>query len=216
MIVVFGAGGVAREVAWLLEDTRHDNEPLSIDAFVVADGDWRPAQDIDGVPVISESQISARCSDPLVDVYLALGHVATKRRAFTAAAGLRNHRFPALIHSVAMMDRRPGKVEFGQGVIIYPGASLSTEVVIGDFVHINPHAAIAHECRIGNFTTVCPGAVISGKVNIGADCFIGAGAIIKDCVSVIDGCTIGAGATVVKSIVEPGVWVGTPARRMAR
>ncbi|NGY06964.1 hypothetical protein [Solimonas terrae] len=212
MILVFGAGGVALEIAWLLDEMNPRDGSERVAAFVVSDSDWRPGEVIDGIPVTAEGQLQDLCGKQLVDVYIGIGDSAAKRRALTAAEKLPNRRYPPLIHPSVVMDRRPGKVTFGHGAIVYPGASLSTEVAIGNFVHINPRVAIAHHSRVGDFSTVCPGGIISGRVSLGSDCFVGAGAVVKDSLSIIDGCTIGAGATVIRSILAPGVYIGTPAR----
>jgi UDP-3-O-[3-hydroxymyristoyl] glucosamine N-acyltransferase len=59
-----------------------------------------------------------------------------------------------------------------------------------------------------------PGAKISGNVTIGNSVLIGAGATIKEKVQICDDVVIGAGAVVVKSIVEPGVYAGVPAKKI--
>lgn len=208
MIVVMGGGGVAREVAWLLSEERPPRIP---NAFVVANSDWASEETIDGIRTIPDREFDAFQQGP-IHAYLAVGSPMSRRilherlrlRPLTA--------FPSLIHTSARMDLRPGKVHIGEGVVVYPLASLTTEVSLGNFVQINPCATIGHGSRIGDYTTICPGANISGYVTIGSGCFIGAGAVIRDKIRIPDNCVIGAGATVVKSITESGTYVGTPAR----
>jgi len=215
MKVILGAGGVAHEIAWLMGDTQGTTAKAIIpDAFVVSDADWVPNVSIDDVPVLSESQLFLNASGQTVDVYVAVGRPLVKRRALAAIHGRLKCSFPTLVHHRVSIDHREGKVSIGQGTIIYPGASLTTQISIGDFVHMNPGATVAHDCTIGDFTTLCPGALVSGHVKIGSGCFIGAGAIIKEGVTIADDCLIGAGAVVVNDIKESGTWMGIPARRM--
>ena len=61
---------------------------------------------------------------------------------------------------------------------------------------------------------VAPGAVLSGGVTVGDDCMIGAGATVIQDVVLCAGCLIGAGSTVVGEISVPGVYAGSPARRI--
>jgi sugar O-acyltransferase (sialic acid O-acetyltransferase NeuD family) len=215
MNAIFGAGGVAREVAWMLHEvfelTVNDDSP---NIFVVADKDWIPGQRLAGTPVVSQSTFFENHARQSPNIFLALGLPRIKQRALSAIPASMECSFPNMIHPKSSMDRRPGKITFGRGVIVYPGASLTTDISIGDFVHVNPGATVAHESKIGNFSTLCPGSHVSGRVTIGPGCFIGAGAVIREGVSIASGCTIGAGAVVVKSIAQPGIWVGIPARRL--
>ncbi len=50
--------------------------------------------------------------------------------------------------------------------------------------------------------------------NIGSKNFFGAGSIIKDKITIGDNITIGAGSVVTKDTLNPGVYVGMPARKV--
>lgn len=215
MKIVLGAGGVAHEVAWLMSGAqRAPHGEIRPDAFVVSDADWAQGSSVHDVPVMSESQILSIAHGHPVDTYLAVGMPVIKRRALAAIQERLICSFPNLIHPEVSLHNRASKINIGKGTIIYPRASLTTEIRIGDFVHINPCVTVAHHCHIGNFTTLCPGSLISGHVSIGAGCFVGAGAIIKDGVTIANDCLIGAGAVVLNDITEPGTWIGIPARRL--
>lgn len=215
MNIIFGAGGVAREVSWMLNDVWHDVAiSTSVQAFVVADKDWTPNQYLDDIPVISELEFTRRYSKEPIEAYVAVGMPDVKRRVLAFLLAHSNALFPNFIHPKASMDRRFKKVSLGQGNVIYPAVSLTTDIAIGDFVHINPNATIGHECRIGNFCTLCPGVHVSGRVTLGEGCFVGAGAVIKEGLSIAPNCVIGAGAVIIRSITESGKWVGIPAKRL--
>lgn len=214
MNVIFGAGGVAREVAWLIQEIKRREHIPAPTAFVTSDANWLAEQSIEELPVIRESDYLSVGASGSANVYIAIGLPAAKQRVLALIRANFPCSFPNLIHPRVTMDCRPGRVILGEGIIIYPSASLTTDIVIGDFVHINPCVTVAHQVRIGNFCTLCPGSNISGNVTIGSGCFIGAGAIVKEGVSIADNCMIGAGAVVVKTITEPGTWIGIPARRM--
>ena len=215
MNIVFGAGGVAREVSWMLHDVWQAMDmSASTRAFVVADKDWTPSQSVDDVSVISESEFIKRYSKEPIEVYVAVGMPDVKRRILAFLRAHSHASFPNLIHPKASMDRRFKKVILGQGNIIYPAVSFTTDISIGDFVHINPSATVGHECRIGNCCTLCPGVHVSGRVTLGEGCFVGAGAVIREGVSIAPNCVIGAGAVIIRSIAESGRWVGIPAKRL--
>lgn len=212
LTVIFGGGGVAREVAWLLSEVESGRTPA---AFIVADRDWTANDTIDSVRTMPDREFDTSLPGDIV-AYLAVGLPGVRRSLHDRLLGRANIAFPALVHASARMDRRAGKTQIGDGVIIYSLASLTTGVTLGDFVQVNPGATIGHGTRIGPYTTVCPGANVSGNVTIGAACFIGAGAVIKEGVQIVDDCVIGAGAVVVCNILAPGTWAGVPARKLDR
>lgn len=104
--------------------------------------------------------------------------------------------------------------KIGQGCILCPGTILTTNIVLGDFVLINLNCTVGHDSKIGPFTTLSPGANISGNVTIGEGCYIGTNAVIREGINICDNVTIGAGGVVVKDIIEPGVYVGNPVKRI--
>ena len=85
---------------------------------------------------------------------------------------------------------------------------------IGDGVIINTGAIVEHDCTIGNFVHIAPGAVLAGNVSVGDFTFIGARAVVKQGVNICNNVVIGAGAVVVKSITEPGTYIGIPAQKI--
>ena len=105
-------------------------------------------------------------------------------------------------------------VVIGKGCVICPGVILTVNIALGDFVTINQNATIGHDCRIGSFSNVAPGANISGNVTIGEGCDIGTNASIREKMSLCDDVRLGLNCGVVKNILEPGTYIGTPTRRM--
>lgn len=209
MNAIFGGGGVAHEVAWLLSDA---DPSFVAHRYIVRDDDWVEGKTIDGTCVISDALFMATVSGP-VSAYLAVGHPNVRRRLHAHIRQYPLITFPRFVHQSVQYDRRPGKTSIGCGVIVYPKASMTTGVSLGDFVQVNPCATLGHGVLVGSYTTICPGANISGEVVIGSSCFIGAGAVIKEGIRIQDNCVIGAGAVVISDIVSSGTWVGVPARK---
>lgn len=103
----------------------------------------------------------------------------------------------------------------GNGSVVLDGAVLVTGSRLGRACIINTHATVDHDCLLGDDVHVAPGATLSGGVRIGDHCLIGTGANLIQSVKICPGVLIGAGATVIEDINEPGVYVGSPARRIA-
>jgi sugar O-acyltransferase (sialic acid O-acetyltransferase NeuD family) len=110
----------------------------------------------------------------------------------------------------------PDTIRFGEGTIICHGCILTTDIEIGKHVIINLNCTIGHDVKIGDFCTLSPGANISGEVTIGEDCYIGTNAVVREKISICSGVTIGAGGVVVKDIIEPGIYIGNPAKKLEK
>jgi sugar O-acyltransferase (sialic acid O-acetyltransferase NeuD family) len=101
----------------------------------------------------------------------------------------------------------------GEGSIIAPNATLTTNVIIRDHSLINTGVTIGHDTKIGSYVTISPGANIAGRVEIGDGVFIGIGAIISNGVKIAAGSVIGAGTVVLDDVSEENsVIVGVPGK----
>ena len=58
------------------------------------------------------------------------------------------------------------------------------------------------------------GALINGDCSIGSECFVGSGAVLRNGVRMVSGVVLGAGSVVIHDILEAGVYVGNPARKI--
>ena len=113
--------------------------------------------------------------------------------------------------SVQILDPN---IEIEEGSIICAGCILTTNIKIGKHAHLNLQTTIGHDCEIGDYFTTAPGAKISGNCKIYDCVYVGTNASIKQKISIHSLSTIGLNAGVVKNIEEPGVYAGTPAKKI--
>ena len=112
-------------------------------------------------------------------------------------------------------------VQIGEGAILCPFVTLTSNIRIGRHFHANLYSHVEHDCIIGDFVTFAPGVKCNGNVVIEDHAYIGTGAILKqgtpDKPLVIGrGAVVGMGAVVTKD-VPPGVTVvGNPARQLIK
>ena len=144
------------------------------------------------------------------DFIVAIGN-AFVRRKIQAKLSNEGMRIVSLVHPAAVVAP---SVKIGVGTVIMAGAVINPNAEIGQGCIINTCASVDHDCCIGDFVHVSVGARVAGTVTVGDNTMVGAGAVIINNLKVVDGCVIGAGATVVKNIIEPGTYVGTPARKI--
>lgn len=102
----------------------------------------------------------------------------------------------------------------GNGAFVGHNAYIGPSTRIGGNTIINTHAIIEHECIIGKHSHISINCTIAGRCKIGDNVFIGAGATVKDGIEVCSHVTIGSGAVVIEDIVESGIYVGIPAKKI--
>ena len=139
---------------------------------------------------------------------IAIGNNAVRKQI---AAQLTFVSWYTAIHPSAVVS--PSAV-IGEGTVVMPNAVINAEAVVGQHCIINTGAIVEHENQIGNYAHISPRAALAGNVSVGEGTHIGVGVCVKNNLDVCGGCTVGAGAVVVKNIVEPGTYVGVPARRL--
>lgn len=203
-IVIIGAGGFGREVAWLIEDINKVNEAWNIVGFV-DDNEEIQGSEINGYKVIGTVEW---LKTQELNVVSAIGDPVLKKRILDKIQESRNT-YPILIHpSVICSDR----VKFGEGSIICAGNIISIDVKIGRHVIINLSCTIGHDDILGDYTTVLPGVNISGVVTTYECVSIGTGTALIQGVTIGENTIIGAGAVVVKDLPANCTAVGTPAK----
>lgn len=207
VLIVFGAGGFGREVAWLAEQSWGSKVRR---AFVVDDPAYlRPP--VNGVPVQLLSEVVPTPSSRFL---VAIGDPAIRRRAVDAClkAGL----VPGfLIHPRAEASKW---IKFDAGVIICAGVVATTNITVGPHVHVNLDCTIGHDVSIGEFTTLAPGVHVSGNVQIGRNVYIGTGASLingdpERPLVIGDGAVVAAGACVIGPVAAGALVAGVPAQR---
>jgi sugar O-acyltransferase (sialic acid O-acetyltransferase NeuD family) len=119
--------------------------------------------------------------------------------------------FDTLIHPTAVMSQW---VEVGAGSVICAGCVLTCQISIGEHCHLNLNTTVGHDCTFGDFCTVAPGTNISGNCEFGNRVDVGTQASFRQHVRICDDAVIGMGTVVVKDIVEAGIYVGVPAKKV--
>lgn len=121
------------------------------------------------------------------------------------------------INDVIFKMRHMGTVVFGDRVEVgsYTVISRGTidNTTIGDDCKIGALCSIGHNVVIGKETMITPGTIIGGSTVIGSNCWIGMRTVIRDHLSICDRVKIGMGSVVTRSINEPGLYFGSPAKK---
>jgi len=113
------------------------------------------------------------------------------------------------------------EVSIGEGAILCPHVTLTSNIKIGKHFHANLYSYVEHDCVIGDFVTFAPGVKCNGNIVIEDHAYIGAGAVIKQGGSGMPlvigrGAVIGMGAVVTQSVPPGTTVIGNPARVLVR
>jgi len=206
-LVIIGAGGFAREVAWLVEEINNKNKQWDLAGFIDEDKK-NHGKLINGIPVLGDFNFfKGGFKDPIYAV-CAVGDPVSKM-ALVKKAEECGFTFVNLIHPSVTLSKH---VKLGTGNIICAGSILTINIDIGNHVCISPGCGIGHDVEIGNYSTILWHVNLSGNVNVGSGCLIGTKTVIIQGVTIGEWSTIGAGAVVVRDIPPYCTAVGVPAK----
>jgi sugar O-acyltransferase (sialic acid O-acetyltransferase NeuD family) len=213
-IAIIGAGGCAREVAWLIEDiavsVSEEASRYELVGFLVSDATRSGRYDS---PVLGDfSWLQSNHIDALAigigspTVRLRLTHQLKEK--FPEIA------WPALIHPSVQWQQRT--IQIGEGVIICVGSIVTVNIRLEPFCMIHPSCTVSHEAVIGRGSVLNPMVNVSGGVELGSGVLVGTGAQVLQYLKIGDGAQIGAGAVVTKDVNAGATVVGIPAKELPK
>lgn len=208
-IAVFGVGGCGRGVMPLARrQWAACGEPYQL-VFV---DDHPSDSECNGHPVLTYREwVDRPASSRHIAIAIANSTIRQRLAERCMADGVRF--FEVRAANVVQLD----DVQIGEGAILCPFVTLTSNIRIGKHFHANLFSYVEHDCVIGDYVTFAPGVKCNGNVVIEDHAYIGAGAVIKQGqpgqpLVIGRGAVVGMGAVVTKS-VPPGVTVvGNPAR----
>jgi sugar O-acyltransferase (sialic acid O-acetyltransferase NeuD family) len=213
-IAIIGAGGFAREVAWLLRDINRANPSYELLGYIVSDisklNDHDSRERVVGDYGWLEHNLGRIDS-------LAIG-IGTPSIRNKVSSELQQQfptlEWPPLVHPTAQFDSSSSQI--GRGVILCAGVIGTVNLILEPFALVNLSCTIGHEARIGQCSVLNPTVNVSGGVDVGEEVLVGTGAQILQYVRIGDKATVGAGAVVTQNVSAGETVVGIPAKSLKR
>ncbi|HMP73248.1 MAG TPA: NeuD/PglB/VioB family sugar acetyltransferase [Kiritimatiellia bacterium] len=201
-LYIIGAGSVGCHLAWNLEAYTSQYRL----AGFLDDDPAKHGSLIANTPVLGPVEQILELRD--VAVALGIAFPSPKRKILERLRENPSLTFPSFISPRTWMSNH---VTTGQGVLVYPGASINYGSHLGDFVVINMNCAIGHDCRIGALTSLAPGVNLAGHTRIGEAVEMGIGSATRQNVRIGDRSIIGGNAMVLSDLPHDVLACGLPA-----
>lgn len=213
-IVVIGAGGMAREVKWIIESLAKTGEELSFAGYVVSDLQKRgPYDSVD--ETVGDAAWLRENRHRYDGLALGIGSPAARVRVLAEMLpSYPEELWPALVHPSVIIDRET--MALGPGAMLCAGVVGTVNIRLAPFALVNAGVTLGHEAHIGRASVVNPGANVGGGVEIEDGALVGSGARVLQYLRVGAGATVGSGAVVTKNVDAGKTVVGTPARELVK
>ena len=205
-LVIIGAGGLGREVKWLVERINQRAETWNLIGFI--DDGIPQGTEVSGIPVIGGVDYLLEVKESL-SVVCAIGAPTVRKMIVNRLRGNSNLSFPALIDPSVKMSE---SVVLRMGCVILMDCILTVDIEVGEFTIINWDSSIGHDSSVDSFVTIYPSCNISGNVRIGELCEIGTGTQVIQVISIGESTVVGAGSVVVRHLPAYCTAVGVPAK----
>ncbi len=209
-IAIYGAGGLGREIRWLLSELNDRDNRWEIVGFF--DDAKSPKEVVDGLSIVGGIELLNRIDYPL-DLVIGIADPAIKAGLLQRISNPKID-FPVIIHPACLAGDHRNTLR--RGSVLTAGVILTTGIEIGEFVLVNLATTIGHDVNIGDYSSIMPGCSISGSVTIEPGCTIGTGARILQNVHIGRDATVGAGAVVTRDVDADATVIGIPATKVNR
>jgi sugar O-acyltransferase (sialic acid O-acetyltransferase NeuD family) len=208
-IVIYGAGGHARELLFQLQA---EHGASSVVAIV---DDFEPDRTVCGLSTLGYEQAAARYRDCLWFVAVGDNPARTRLLEKIKAEGIELGRFVSSRAFVA-----PG-AKIHPATQVFAGSVISDNCELSENVLVNFNCVVSHDVKIGANSLLAACTAIAGHVTVGEGVWIGVGARISNGkrgrpLTIGDRAVVGAGACVIADVPSGRTVVGVPANPKGR
>lgn len=206
-LIIIGASGFGREVAWLVERINELQRSWDILGFV-DDNQGLHGTLVNGYKVLGGLNVIGLHADAFF--VCAVGAAKVRKEIINKiCTSFSEIQFATLIDPSAIISKR---VKIGEGSIICAGNIITVDIEIGNHVIVNLDCTIGHDAVLHNFVTLYPSVNVSGGIDIAECVELGTGVQIIQGKKIGAETIVGAGAVVVKDLPPKCTVVGSPAK----
>lgn len=207
---VYGASGFGKEVLPLVRDQVLNSGGTKEDIFFIDDA---PEHDkyLNHHKILSLDDFLALNADERY-VTIAIANSSIRETLTNKCIQSKINILNVTAKNIVKLD----EVTIGDGAILCPFVTLTSNIKIGKSFQANIYSYVAHDCIIGDYVTFAPGVKCNGNIVIEDHVYIGTGVIIHQGkpnkpLTIGKGAVIAAGSVVTQSIPAGMTVFGNPA-----
>ncbi len=206
-VVVFGAGGCARDIADILDACGAVSAGVRFEGFLVDPAYGKAGDEVHGRPIVGDESWFRRRAGQ-VKLICGVGN-PRHRETIVRRFDVMGASWCNAVHPRAIV---PPGVRLGQGVTIGAGTVLTCDICIGNHVQVNSGCTLNHDVVLDDYVTVSPGVHLAGNVTVGRGAFIGIGTNVIERRNVGEWSITGAGSAIIDDVPARATVVGVPGR----
>lgn len=207
-IVIYGAGGFGKEIAFLIECINKTKPLYEIIGFIDDSENYSDFTYINKYPYLGKGEWLLEHRD--ISCVCAIANVKTRKNIFE-----KYQKYGICFASiVAPSVQIHETVKIGNGCIIAGGCVLTVNIRLDDGVFLNGGVVLGHDVHIGAFSTIFPRTDISGYCDVGSQVTIGGHSFITPGKKIGDNAVVAAGSIVFSNVKAGTTVLGNPAKRM--
>lgn len=205
-IAIYGAGGLGREVACLINIINQQEKKWNFIGFfddgkLIGDKN-EYGKILGGIKELNNWQ------KPL-SIAIAIGS-PNIIQVIVSKISNPNIDFPNIIApDTKWLDQTNTSID--RGNIICSNCWISCNVHIGNFNIFNGSITIGHDAYIGNYNALMPAVRISGEVTIGEKNFFGVSSIVLQQIKIGNNIVLGANSVLIRKPKDNNTYIGNPA-----
>ena len=207
-IILYGSGGMAREVVELIEDINKIEPRWNIRGYI-DDIKGNCEEVIHGYRILGTGEILKDLSGTTC-IVIAISDPAAKESIYEKIKSF-DIRFPVLIHPSARVAE---DAQIGEGSVIGIDCIISTGVYIGRHVFLNMRTVVGHDTVLHDFCSCLVNCIIAGGVLIKDCSLLGSGCIIMEKKVLGRNCKISMGSIVSFNVEDHYVVLSRPSKSM--
>ncbi len=202
-IAIYGAGGFGREVNLIFQQLIKKGYHYHFLGFF---DDEDKSSEL-GKLYLGNTETLNNWNSP-ISIALAIGDGKIRKKVIERITNPRVE-FSKVVSPYAIFN---DIINIGTGSIICAGASLTSNIEVGEFVVINLNATIGHDSQLENFSSIMPGANLAGDVTLKECAFVGSGANVLNGIEIAENSVLGSGGVLTKDLEANKTAIGVPAK----
>lgn len=210
-LVIYGAGGLGRELLEVIEEINAAQPSWHVLGFV-DDGLPRGGM-VCGYPLLGGSEFF-KSHAWRIGVVLGFADCAAKEAAYEKIMAIcPNFYFPSIVHPLSYVSPR---ATLADGAVVARYCSVHVGAHVGKCAFINNKCEIGHDSSIGAFASLMPSVNISGNVTVGKRTFMGVQSAVLQGLVIGEDAVVGMGSMVLAGVPDDCTVLGNPAKIISR